>query len=252
MAELAAGDDATPPKVTVLLDLASLEIVKTRKGEFQLLNSDDHRSILSKHGRDPKECRPDIAHQELMALFDSPLNKAKQLKVYMRTRQNVLIEFHESVRIPRTYKRFAGLMVQLLHKLKVRAADGRETLLKVIKNPIQRHLPPDCVCYGFSVQGDRYTPGAFAATLPDKPVCFVVGAMAAGHVNQDDHENMVDYVSLSQYPLSVLALAEESVKSRSIMVLNVPMASDAPKVLSMYGSVPRMHPSSATTMAAYW
>ena len=74
MAELAAGDEATPPKVTVLLDLASLEIVKTRKGEFQLLNSDDHRSILSKHGRDPKECRPDIAHQELMALFDSPLN----------------------------------------------------------------------------------------------------------------------------------------------------------------------------------
>ncbi len=81
MAELAASDDATPPKVTVLLDLASLEIVKTRKGEFQLLNSDDHRSILSKHGRDPKECRPDIAHQELMALFDSPLNKAGQLQV---------------------------------------------------------------------------------------------------------------------------------------------------------------------------
>ena len=163
------GGDAPPPPVIVLLDLACLEIVKTKRGEFQLLNGDDHRSVLGKHGRDPAECRPDIAHQELMALFDSPLNKAKQLKVYMRTRQNVLIEFHESVRIPRTYKRFAGLMVQLLHKLKVRAADGRETLLKVIKNPIQRHLPPDCVCYGFSVQGDRYTPGAFAARPARKP-----------------------------------------------------------------------------------
>ena len=128
MAELTTNVEQTPPKVTVLLDLASLEIVKTRKGEFQLLNSDDHRSILSKHGRDPKECRPDIAHQELMALFDSPLNKAGQLQVYLRTRQNVLVQFHPSVRIPRTYKRFAGLMVQLLHKLKVRAADGRETV----------------------------------------------------------------------------------------------------------------------------
>ena len=202
MAELAAGDDATPPKVTVLLDLASLEIVKTRKGEFQLLNSDDHRSILSKHGRDPKECRPDIAHQELMALFDSPLNKAGQLQVYLRTRQNVLIQFHPSVRIPRPYKRFAGLMVQLLHKLKVRAADGRETLLKVVKNPIGRHLPAGCVMYGFSVKGDRYTPQAFAAQMPDKPVCFVIGAMAAGHVDRDDFEAMVDYVSLSEYPLS--------------------------------------------------
>ena len=202
MAELAASDENTPPKVTVLLDLASLEIVKTRKGEFQLLNSDDHRSILSKHGRDPKECRPDIAHQELMALFDSPLNKAGQLQVYLRTRQNVLVQFHPSVRIPRTYKRFAGLMVQLLHKLKVRAADGRETLLKVVKNPIARHLPAGCVMYGFSVKGDRYTPQAVAAQMPDKPVCFVIGAMAAGHVDRDDFEAMVDYVSLSEYPLS--------------------------------------------------
>ena len=52
-----------PPDVYVLLDLASLEVVKTRKGEFQLLNGDDHRSILTKHGREPSECRPDIAHQ---------------------------------------------------------------------------------------------------------------------------------------------------------------------------------------------
>ena len=194
---------AGPPPVIVLLDQASMEIVKTKRGEFQLLNGDDHRSILEKHGRDAAECRPDIAHQELMALFDSPLNKAKQLKVYLRTRQNVLIEFHPSVRIPRTYKRFAGLMVQLLHKLKVRAADGRETLLKVVKNPIARHLPPDCVCYGFSCEGDRYSPHAFAATLPsDKPVCFIIGAMAAGHVDRDEYEAMVEYVSLSQYPLS--------------------------------------------------
>ena len=88
-----------------------------------------------------------------------------------------MIQFHPSVRIPRTYKRFAGLMVQLLHKLKVRAADGRETLLKVVKNPIGRHLPAGCVMYGFSVKGDRYTPQAFAAQMPDKPVCFVSGCV---------------------------------------------------------------------------
>ena len=35
------------------------------------------------------------------------------------------------IRIPRTYKRFAGLMVQLLHKLKIRAVNGSDTLLKV-------------------------------------------------------------------------------------------------------------------------
>lgn len=42
--------------------------------------------------------------------------------------------------------------VQLLHKLKVRSADGSATLLKVIKNPISRHLPAGFKCYGTVVR----------------------------------------------------------------------------------------------------
>jgi rRNA small subunit pseudouridine methyltransferase Nep1 len=55
-----------------------------------------------------------------------------------------LIEVNPSVRIPRTFKRFAGLMVQLLHRLSIRSTNSQEKLLKVIKNPITDHLPPNC------------------------------------------------------------------------------------------------------------
>lgn len=48
--------------------------------------------------------------QMLMTLLDSPLNKAGHLKVYIRTRKNVLIDVNPGLRIPRTFKRFAGLM----------------------------------------------------------------------------------------------------------------------------------------------
>ena len=34
------------------------------------------------------------------------------------------------------------------------------------------------------------------------PPFTLIGAMAAGHVDRDDFEAMVDYVSLSEYPLS--------------------------------------------------
>ena len=51
--------------------------------------------------------------------------------MYIRTDRNLLIEVHPQTRIPRTYPRFAGLMVQLLHKYVVRAADGPVKLLKV-------------------------------------------------------------------------------------------------------------------------
>ena len=135
-------------EITVILDIASLEIVKTKKGDFQLLNCDDHIGLMRKHNKDPQDYRPDIIHQELMAVLDSPLNKAGKVKVYVHTEKNVMIEINPKTRIPRTFKRFSGLMVQLLHKLKIRSADGKDMLLKVVKNPISRHLPAGARCYG--------------------------------------------------------------------------------------------------------
>ena len=121
-------------KIIVLLDKACLETTKTKRNDFELLNCDDHRHIAKKNGLDPANYRPDILHQELLALIDSPLNKAGHLQVFIHTEKQVLIEVNPKVRIPRTFKRFSGLMVQLLHKLKIRSATDSEMLLKVIKN----------------------------------------------------------------------------------------------------------------------
>ena len=90
----------------------------------------------------------------LLALLDSPLNKAGKMKVYVRTSKNVLIDVHPSLRIPRTYKRFAGLMVQLLHKFSIRATNGPHKLLKIIKNPIESHLPVGCKIVGMSSKAE--------------------------------------------------------------------------------------------------
>jgi len=46
----------------------------TKKG-FELMNKDDHYWLLKKKKKDPENYRPDIVHQTLMALLDSPLNK---------------------------------------------------------------------------------------------------------------------------------------------------------------------------------
>ena len=45
-----------------------------------------------------------------MTLLDSPLNKAGLLQIYIHTAKGVLIEVNPHVRIPRTFKRFSGLM----------------------------------------------------------------------------------------------------------------------------------------------
>lgn len=206
------GSSSNKPsnKLIVILDQAKLETIKNRRGNYELLNCDDHRDICKKKlKKDPKEFRPDICHQELLALLDSPLNKSGHLQIYIRTSRNVLIELHPSVRIPRTYKRFAGLMVQLLHKMKIKANENGTTLMKVIKNPMSQHLPVGTRVYGMSCQGTLYSPlGLAKALIPLDPngnegqVCFVIGAMAAGHVSVEDHPYIEKMFSISEYPLS--------------------------------------------------
>merc|ERR1712190_189392 len=117
-------------------------------------NSDDHKNICAKNNRDIADARPDITHQCLMALLDSPLNKAGKLLIYLHTSQNVLIEVHPSLRVPRTFKRFAGLAVELLQRQKIRAAQANETLMKVVSNPVNKYLPPGSRRFGLSVNGD--------------------------------------------------------------------------------------------------
>ena len=77
---------------------------------YQLLNCDEHMPLLRKMKRDPQNVRPDIVHQALMTLLDSPLNKTGHLQVYVHTTKNVLIEISPHIRIPRTFRRFCGLM----------------------------------------------------------------------------------------------------------------------------------------------
>lgn len=200
--------------VIILLDQATLETVKDKRGVYELLNCDDHRELCKRKLRvDPNEFRPDILHQELLALLDSPLNKAGLLKLYVQTKKNVLIDVHPSIRIPRTYKRFAGLMVQLLHKMKIKAGTESTTLLKVIKNPFSQYLPAGTRCYGMSCKGTLYSPLALAkALVPDSvpdnddksipPTCFIIGAMSTGHIRWEDHPYMEKMFSISEYPLS--------------------------------------------------
>ena len=78
--------------------------------QFELLNCDLHKSLGRKCNRDISSCRPDITHQCLLNLMDSPLNRAGLLQVYIHTEKGVLIEINPATRIPRTFNRFCGLM----------------------------------------------------------------------------------------------------------------------------------------------
>lgn len=153
---------------------------------------------MKKNNRDPGSCRPDITHQSLLMLLDSPLNRGGLLQVYIHTEKNVLIEVNPQTRIPRTFKRFAGLMVQLLHKFSVKAENGFK-LLHVIKNPITNHIPVGCKKIAMSFSSKVVKNCRELVPSNDEPIVMVVGAFAHGHLNVDYTE---EDISISNYPLS--------------------------------------------------
>ena len=196
----AAGKPDKEAKVIVVLERACLETGKVGK-DHVLLNCDDHANFLRKHKKDPASSRPDILHQCMLILLDSPLNKAGKLKLYVRTEAGVLFEVSPQIRIPRTFKRFCGLMTQLLFKLSIRASNGPTKLLNVIKNPVTDHLPPNCRIVLMSVTGRLVAPADFVPTLPDdRPTVVICGAMAHGKVEPEYEVD--DAIAISEYPLS--------------------------------------------------
>ncbi|KAL9071253.1 MAG: hypothetical protein Q9157_005537 [Trypethelium eluteriae] len=190
-----AATDKDTGRLIVVLSNASLETYRAahangkspygRDEKYSLLNSDEHIGVMRKMNRDISEARPDITHQ-----------------IYIHTARGVLIEVNPTVRIPRTFKRFAGLMVQLLHRLSIRSMDSQEKLLKVIKNPITDHLPPNCRKVTLSYDAPVVRVRDYISDLGAKEsICVFVGAMAKG-VDDFADSYKDDSISISNFSLS--------------------------------------------------
>ncbi|OCK90921.1 nucleolar essential protein 1 [Cenococcum geophilum 1.58] len=206
------SSDKDTQRLIVVLCNATLETYKASHGlgrgragrddKYNLLNSDDHIGVMRKMGRDISEARPDITHQCLLTLLDSPINKAGKLQIYIQTAKNVLIEVSPTVRIPRTFKRFAGLMVQLLHRHQIRSTSSQEKLIHVIKNPITDHLPPNCRKVTLSFDAEVVRVRDYVKSLNNnESICVFIGAMAKGNDDFADHLKD-DSISISNFNLS--------------------------------------------------
>ena len=199
-------DKLTGQRVIVVLEKASLEIHHGRKGK-EIMNCDDHKNQIQKSGKDFATFRPDIVHDCLKTLLDSPLNKAGKLQIYIHTSTNVLIEVSPTLRIPRTYKRFAGLMAELIDKHKIRAANSRDVLMKVIANPVSQYLPAGGRKIALSVNGKMQSCQSFAKEVKDAtiPVTISIGAVSTGEPSEEPQfggEYSEEQLAISNYGLS--------------------------------------------------
>lgn len=84
--------------------------------------------------------------------------------------------------------------------MNVRASESKIKLMKVIKNPVENHLPVGCKKFIMSLNGKLVSsPRELVPKDDNEPITLVIGAFAHGNVNVDYTEGSF---SISQYPLS--------------------------------------------------
>ena len=136
-----------------------------------------------------------------MALLDTPLNKAGFLQIYIRTARGQVIEINPQIRIPRTFKRFSGLMAQLLTQQRV-MADTKDTfLMRVIPSLV---LPRSTKIISIENKGKLVRLRRFIEddiALKDDSVVFFITASSIAETNYDEIK-ADERISISNYPLS--------------------------------------------------
>jgi len=161
---------------------------RMKKPSEVLLDRTFHHTAMQKLARKrfhlpvEKMGRPDIVHNTLLQILETPLNWENQLRVFVHTQDDHVISVNPKIRLPKNYIRFVGLIEQLFAKRQV--PEQGDPLMKIEKGTVQSlitRIRPSRVL-GFSVLGTptlMRTAANDAGNLVDPLV--IIGGFPRGH-----------------------------------------------------------------------
>jgi rRNA small subunit pseudouridine methyltransferase Nep1 len=165
-----------------------------------------HFAILSSNlKQDYKRARPDILHIILLNVLATPLFKNNQLKVFVHTINNQVIKIGDNLRIPKSYSRYEGLILDLFKNKKIISKDGC-LLLELNDNLnfsdlLDKYIKPD-VIIGLSTNGIFKNFEYVSKDLFEfKNPCIVIGGFPKGHFSKDIESRLEKKYSISNLSL---------------------------------------------------
>jgi rRNA small subunit pseudouridine methyltransferase Nep1 len=152
--------------------------------------------------------RPDIVHNTLLQILETPLNWEGHLRVFVHTQDDHVISISPIVRLPKNYIRFVGLIEQLFQENQVPKKGA--PLLRIEKMPLQslvKRIEPSRVV-GFSTLGSPtlMRKAAMSAGKLREPLVFV-GAFPRGHFTGETRQLMDDMFSVDRRSLDAWIVA---------------------------------------------
>lgn len=165
-----------------------------------------HFAILSGNlEQDYKRARPDISHIILLSALATPLFKKNQLKVFIHTINDQVIKIGDNLRIPKSYTRYEGLILDVIKNKKITSNDGH-SLLEFSENLtflelLQKHIKPDIVI-GLSTNGISKTFENISKELSSfNNPCAVIGGFPKGHFSPQIESHLTKKYSISSSSL---------------------------------------------------
>ncbi len=152
--------------------------------------------------------RPDIVHNTLLQVLETPLNWEGHLRVLVHTQDDRVITINPKVRLPKNYLRFVGLIEQLYTQNRV-PREG-EALLSLDKGNLLGlvgKLAPDKVI-GFSTLGKPTLMKTIAEQASKiKDLLALIGAFPRGHFTGETRQSIGELFSVDRRPLDAWVVA---------------------------------------------
>ena len=131
---LEASLETVPKVISKHPEILSDARRRKKKPTEMILDDSKHHNAMKKLKNREKRGRPDIVHQCLLLLLDSPIKN--DFEIYVHTINDEIIYVNSETRLPRNYNRFIGLMEDLFKKRKI-TVNGK-TLLEITDLSLKR------------------------------------------------------------------------------------------------------------------
>jgi rRNA small subunit pseudouridine methyltransferase Nep1 len=205
-----AGLETVPSRIVDHTSVKNYARKIGRKPKEVLLNTSYHFTAMTHHDLQHwwKRGRPVIVHFSLLTALSTPLFLERKLDVYVSTIGNKLIFISKELRVPKSYFRFEGLMMNLFRDKIIDDPNSSKKLLELkeninFKEIISQIVKPNKVI-GLSTKGIRSNPFQIIADSVEdknKNYCFVVGGFQRGHFQEDITSIFDTMYSVSEYGL---------------------------------------------------
>ncbi|MDE1726048.1 MAG: ribosome biogenesis protein [Thaumarchaeota archaeon] len=178
---------------------ASARRFNKRSSEI-LLDVSWHFAAMKNIKDEIKRGRPDLIHFCLLESCSIPIYFENKLQVFVHTIDNKVIFFDKSVRLPKSYHRFAGLIEKLYSEGSIEEKGTKLLEIKKMsfEDLIKKINPRQII--GLSSEGDSSSYQKVAEEI-DENTCIIVGGFAKGEFSDNIKKHFDKTRSVDKNPL---------------------------------------------------